>query len=362
MKKVSHSITVRKVAELAGVSPSTVCRVLNNNPNVAEATRQKVQKVIEKKGYRPNPMVSALMSYQRSIKKVKVTAQLAVVCREFTSDFSKNIYAGAVERARERGFGVDQFFLEEGGVSDKRLSDIIYNRGIRGVLLLPVVGLRRNVDFDWERFSAAAIGYSIESPALHRIISHQAHGLRLALRKAKEFGWQRIGFATSTDMNLRVDKLWLGAYCAEQMELPKKDRIPPFILEDFPENHLDRHEIEKKVGAWVRRHDIDLIIGSSPFDYIRDMMIRRKKQKGERSAWGLDVAYVSMNCGSKTPMFSGIHQNPIEIGRVATDYIASMLMRHEVGIPEIPQVVLVENEWADGVVYPLKKKRKRRSK
>lgn len=48
------------IAKLAGVSRSTVSRVINNYPNVPEATRIKVLKVIEQYQYEPNSFARAL--------------------------------------------------------------------------------------------------------------------------------------------------------------------------------------------------------------------------------------------------------------------------------------------------------------
>ena len=45
------AVTVKDVAKLAGVSPSTVSRVCNNNPNISKETRDRVQKAIEELGY-----------------------------------------------------------------------------------------------------------------------------------------------------------------------------------------------------------------------------------------------------------------------------------------------------------------------
>lgn len=42
------------IAKIAGVSRSTVSRVINNYPNVPEETRQKVLKVIEEYDYVPH--------------------------------------------------------------------------------------------------------------------------------------------------------------------------------------------------------------------------------------------------------------------------------------------------------------------
>ncbi len=49
-------LTISDVAKRAGVSKTTVSRILNNRPNVEEKTRQNVLKVIEEANYVPNPI------------------------------------------------------------------------------------------------------------------------------------------------------------------------------------------------------------------------------------------------------------------------------------------------------------------
>lgn len=48
------AITVKDVAVKAGVATSTVSRVVNNHPSISEATKKKVQKVMDDLGYVPN--------------------------------------------------------------------------------------------------------------------------------------------------------------------------------------------------------------------------------------------------------------------------------------------------------------------
>lgn len=45
------AVTVKDVAKRAGVSPSTVSRVCNNNPSISKETRERVQQAIEELGY-----------------------------------------------------------------------------------------------------------------------------------------------------------------------------------------------------------------------------------------------------------------------------------------------------------------------
>ena len=57
--------TIDDVAQLAGVSPKTVSRVVNREPNVRESTREKVERAIAELSYRPNQFARSLAS-QRS--------------------------------------------------------------------------------------------------------------------------------------------------------------------------------------------------------------------------------------------------------------------------------------------------------
>jgi len=53
-------LTIKDVATLAGVSPRTVSRVINDSINVNEATREKVQKIINDTGYEVNILAKGL--------------------------------------------------------------------------------------------------------------------------------------------------------------------------------------------------------------------------------------------------------------------------------------------------------------
>src|SRR5690606_18294523 len=61
-------VSSKDVARLAGVSQSTVSRVLNNAPNVSPETRQKVLSAIEQLQYTPNLIARSLVT--RSTKTI----------------------------------------------------------------------------------------------------------------------------------------------------------------------------------------------------------------------------------------------------------------------------------------------------
>ena len=48
------AITIKDVAALAGVSPSTVSRTCKNNPSISEETKERVRRAMAQLGYEPN--------------------------------------------------------------------------------------------------------------------------------------------------------------------------------------------------------------------------------------------------------------------------------------------------------------------
>ena len=63
---MARPIGIKKVAEMAGVSPGTVSKVLKNYPGISEETRKKVLAVVEKTGFIPNTVASALSTKQNN--------------------------------------------------------------------------------------------------------------------------------------------------------------------------------------------------------------------------------------------------------------------------------------------------------
>jgi DNA-binding LacI/PurR family transcriptional regulator len=55
-------VVMADVAKLAGVSLQTVSRVVNESPNVSDATRTRVEEAMRKLGYRPNSVARALVT------------------------------------------------------------------------------------------------------------------------------------------------------------------------------------------------------------------------------------------------------------------------------------------------------------
>jgi LacI family transcriptional regulator len=78
--------TIREVSRLAGVSISTVSRVLNNTVPVAEDTRARVMSAVSKLGYTPNTFARGLVTNR--------SGGIGVVVSEISSPFYSSIVSG----------------------------------------------------------------------------------------------------------------------------------------------------------------------------------------------------------------------------------------------------------------------------
>ena len=78
MDRLSKRPTIKQVALASGVSTQTVSRVINNRPDVAPETRERVMDVIKKIGYQPSALARSLIQ-QRSYTLGVVTAGLKFI-------------------------------------------------------------------------------------------------------------------------------------------------------------------------------------------------------------------------------------------------------------------------------------------
>ena len=63
-------VTIKDVAKATGVSPSTVSRVISDNPRISLETKRKVRKAMKEMGYHPN--ISARNLVAKSTKSIGV--------------------------------------------------------------------------------------------------------------------------------------------------------------------------------------------------------------------------------------------------------------------------------------------------
>jgi LacI family transcriptional regulator len=336
---MSRPITLKELAEAAGVSVMTVSRVLRNEGHVAPATRERVTDLARAMGYRPNPLVSALMKYRRTGRGRVGTVVVGFVTTFSTREgwrevgINREFYEGIRLGAERHGYRLEAFWLREPGMTARRLSEVLYNRNVRGLVIAPLpVGLG-HLRLDWARFSAVALGYSMVWPELHRAANHQFRSMRLAMRRLRKHGHRRIGLALRSSINERVSHHWVGGYSSEQRGDELTEPLPPLIP---PDRDWNRATFEK----WYVRHRPSVILSQHPeiLEWLEAMGVNVPEEAG----------FVHLNCPDRSGTFAGIYQNAVDVGGAAFDYLVGMLQRNETGVPALAHSVLVDGSWQEG--------------
>jgi LacI family transcriptional regulator len=100
MSAAARPITLKELAARAGVHPSTVSRVVNNDPvlRVSAETRARIEALLEETDYRPDVVARSL--------RMRQTFVLAMIIPDITNPLFANIFMGIEEAAGERGYGV----------------------------------------------------------------------------------------------------------------------------------------------------------------------------------------------------------------------------------------------------------------
>ncbi|WP_343225429.1 LacI family DNA-binding transcriptional regulator [Lysobacter enzymogenes] len=123
-------VRIEDVAEVAGVSMKTVSRVLNQEPNVSEETRKRVEAAARKLQYRPNPSARSLAG-QRSFL-------VALLYDNPSSNYLMEVQAGMLDACNSQHYNL---MLAPVTYTDKKLvahvDEIVQRSRADGLVLTP---------------------------------------------------------------------------------------------------------------------------------------------------------------------------------------------------------------------------------
>lgn len=101
IKIKKKNVTIKTVAKEAGVSPSTVSRVISNSPRISLKTKEKVFKIMNELGYHPNAIARSL-----AINETK-TIGLVIPCSSedfYMNSFFQESLRGIAHIANTKGY------------------------------------------------------------------------------------------------------------------------------------------------------------------------------------------------------------------------------------------------------------------
>lgn len=332
--------TMAAIAARAGVSQVTVSRALRGDPRHSEHTRARILAIAKEMGYRPNPLVSALMAERRRRKPSKNGASLALINPHTLSltqvnDNKRRFWLGALACAERHGFTLDEWQYRMTPADCARVERRIRARGVAGVVLFHFPDAPMRLVATFPDCATVAVGYSLAEPHTHRVSNQQVATIANAMDELYRRGCRRAGLATSVTGEERVLRQWVGGWLGWEWWNKVKAPPEPYIVRNFG----DEREGER-MAAWVKKERVDVVVSTFAVGY--DWLIKA----GLRIP--ADCGYAVLDTSPLYPNLAGMDQNWERIGASAIEVLAGQIYRNERGVPKEPTVTLVQAKWHEG--------------
>jgi LacI family transcriptional regulator len=175
------------VAREAGVSLMTVSRVINNKEGVSQATRERVQAVIERLGYRPSDIARGLVT--------KRTGTLGLVIPDVSNPFFAEVVRGAEHIAYDAGYNV---FLCNTGEDAQRELEVLQSLEEKRVDGIVVCGSRLEESALEEavagHLAAVLVNRRLESDDVGIVLIDDMAGGQMTTNHLLQAGHRAIGY------------------------------------------------------------------------------------------------------------------------------------------------------------------------
>lgn len=188
MYKKTRSVTIQDVAKTAGVSVSTVSRVLNGKVDVARETHDRILSIIDDLGFATNLAARSMRSQKKDL--------IGLIMPDIAYPFAIEVMKGVNQAIAESEF--DLLVYTTGDVrksgrasSEKKYVSLLTNSISDGVIIVAPVAIDFNVDAP-----IVSIDPVMSNPNYPSVHATNYQGALDAMQYLLELGHRRIGFIT----------------------------------------------------------------------------------------------------------------------------------------------------------------------
>jgi DNA-binding LacI/PurR family transcriptional regulator len=236
------AITIREVAKKANVSPSTVSRVLADNPKISDATKKIVYKVMKEMNYHPNAIARSLVS--------KTTKTIGLILPNtdedlFVNPFFIQIMRGISHYAQKKGYYIMYTYSNNESQEVEYIASLMNSRRVDGIIL-PVVrkddkciAYLKEADYPF-----VVIGKPVDTEGTLWVDNDNFHAMYSVVNYLIQKGERKIAFiGGSPTLNVTINRLEGYKKAMENVGLKIDENM--IELTDFTE--ISGYEAMKKI-------------------------------------------------------------------------------------------------------------------
>jgi len=188
MKRNSKAVTIRDVANKAGVSVTTVSRVLNGKDDISEETTNKVQAVVQDLGYASSLAARGMRSHRTNL--------LGLILHDVASLYSQEIMRGVNQVIAK--IDKDLIIYTSGGLNRENVAqhERHYVALLNGSITDGVIVVTPTATQFTTHAPLVIIDPNNETPDCPAIIATNREGALAAMNYLTDLGHRRIGYIT----------------------------------------------------------------------------------------------------------------------------------------------------------------------
>lgn len=184
--RTSSVVTLDQVARLAGVSPSTVSRILNGTAMVSEVKRLSVEKAVADLGFVPNPMARGLAGGR--------TLSIGVITQAIDSPFYGMALSGIEQELDQAGYSALYVSGHWDAKAEAKCIDVLRSRRVDGIIVLSGRLSDQALRACAKTIPVVVTGRALKASGLFSLNFDSFEGGRLATQHLIDQGHRHIAF------------------------------------------------------------------------------------------------------------------------------------------------------------------------
>jgi len=339
-KRKSSGISIRTIARAAGTSTAAASYALKNKPEVSPETRERILKIAHRLGYAPDPRLVSWMTRVREASTKEVLPIAWLNAHPEKDNWTKYPWfspyrEAAQERCRQLGYRLEEIWLHQPGMTMRRISQIIDQQGIEGVI---VTHYANHFRFNWSHLAGVSIEHATLAPHLHRVTSDFFYNFLLALKMLKRFRYERIGICLEESLDRRTHQSIRAMTHYREADYPKSKRIPLLVYRGGSEEKWP--QVKKQIVAWLRRYKPEVVVG------LDNRLVQCVEEAGFRVPRDMGVVHLATDDDASD--WTGIFSNKRMVGTVAAELLISLIQNRQFGVPKAALYTAVQGTWHPG--------------
>jgi LacI family transcriptional regulator len=196
------AVTLKDIADKAGVTTATVSMVINNKPNISESTKKKVLGIARELNYYPNIIARGLAT--------KRSNAIGVIVPNLASGFIMRIMEGIKNTLRNANYTVILFDTIGQGIDEYKLFQrVVYEGRVDGVIVITASSTEEELNL-FKKEKLPCILVAKNSDNLDCIYVNNRVGSYDAVKYLIEEGHKNIAIITVKRKNLNIEERITG--------------------------------------------------------------------------------------------------------------------------------------------------------